>query len=64
MSKCNCGRFEVPVCCKRYLEDPEGKIVHTECICYESLLDKDDSLTVRVISCILLAPAGPHRSMS
>jgi hypothetical protein len=33
--KCSCGRFEVPLCCKRYLEDAQGNLVHTETVCYE-----------------------------
>lgn len=35
--KCSCGRFEVPLCCKRYLEDAQGNLVHTELVCYEQV---------------------------
>lgn len=33
--KCSCGRYEVPQCCKRYLADAMGNLVHTETVCYE-----------------------------
>ena len=35
--KCSCGRFEVPQCCRRYLEDALGNLVHTELVCYEQV---------------------------
>lgn len=50
MSACNCGRFEVPWCCGRYCEDPLGKIVHTETVCYETM--SGSFAGVRVISCV------------
>lgn len=31
---CWCGRFRVPTCCGRYLEDISGRLVHTPTVCY------------------------------
>lgn len=41
--RCWCKRFDVPWCCGRYLEDAEGKIVHTPDVCYRV---GDDGLPV------------------
>lgn len=35
--KCRCDKkFDIPECCGRYLEDPEGTLVHTEKVCYRT----------------------------
>lgn len=33
-TKCWCQKFDVPECCDRYLEDPQGTLVHTAAVCY------------------------------